>query len=96
MEYSKIRLDLTFAALNLTCTRGQKAFPVFHADRVIIRLPCGQSQLSRIWKVQCEWLGKGMLFSVEQAFVGTDEKRAPLKTPAWEAKKSPTYPVPRA
>ena len=30
-------------------------------------------------------LGKGMLFSVEQAFVGRDEKRAPLKTPAWEA-----------
>ena len=29
--------------------------------------------------------GKGMLFSVEQAFVGRDEKRAPLKTPAWEA-----------
>ena len=27
-----------------------------------------------------------MLSSVEQAFVGTDEKRAPLKTPAWEAK----------
>ena len=26
-----------------------------------------------------------MLFSVEQAFVGKDEKRAPLKTPAWEA-----------
>ena len=26
-----------------------------------------------------------MLFSVEQAFVGTDEIRAPLKTPAWEA-----------
>ena len=26
-----------------------------------------------------------MLFSVEQAFVGRDEKRAPLKTPAWEA-----------
>ena len=29
-----------------------------------------------------------MLFPVEQAFVGRDEKRAPLKTPAWEA--SPT------
>jgi len=29
--------------------------------------------------------GKGMLSSVEQAFVGRDEKRAPLKTPAWEA-----------
>ena len=28
-----------------------------------------------------------MLFSVEQAFVGRDERRAPLKTPAWEAKQ---------
>ena len=27
-----------------------------------------------------------MLFLVEQAFVGRDEKRAPLKTPAWEAR----------
>ena len=26
-----------------------------------------------------------MLFPVEQAFVGRDEKRAPLKTPSWEA-----------
>ena len=26
-----------------------------------------------------------MLSSVEHAFVGRDEKRAPLKTPAWEA-----------
>ena len=25
-----------------------------------------------------------MLFSAEQAFVGRDETRAPLKTPAWE------------
>ena len=30
-----------------------------------------------------------MLFSVEQAFVGRDEKRAPLKMPAWEANRSP-------
>ena len=30
-------------------------------------------------------LGKGMSFSVEQAFVGRDETRAPLKSPAWEA-----------
>ena len=30
-------------------------------------------------------LGKGMLSSAEQAFVGRDEKRAPLKAPAWEA-----------
>ena len=27
-----------------------------HADRVIIGLPCGQGQLSRIWKVQRDWL----------------------------------------
>ena len=26
-----------------------------------------------------------MLSSVEQAFVGRDEKRAPLRKPAWEA-----------
>ena len=26
-----------------------------------------------------------MLFPAEQAFVGRDEKGAPLKTPAWEA-----------
>ena len=30
-----------------------------------------------------------MLFSVEQAFVGRDEKRALLKTPAWEATINP-------
>ena len=29
-----------------------------------------------------------MSFSVKQAFVGRDKKRAPLKTPAWEAKVS--------
>ena len=29
--------------------------------------------------------GKGMLSSVEQAFVGREEIRASLKTPAWEA-----------
>ena len=28
-----------------------------------------------------------MLSSVEQAFAGRDERPAPLKTPAWEAKK---------
>ena len=59
MEYSKILLNLIFAALNLRFIRGQKVFPVIHADRVIIRLPCGQGQLSRIWKVQCDWLSIG-------------------------------------
>ena len=39
--------------------RGHKAFPVFRADRVIIGYACGQGQLSRIWKVQCDWLSLG-------------------------------------
>ena len=59
MEYSKISLTRFFAALNLTFIRGRKAFPVSHADGVIIRLPCGQGQLSRIWKVQSDWLSLG-------------------------------------
>ena len=32
---SKIWRTLIFASLNLTFITGQKAFPVFHADRVI-------------------------------------------------------------
>ena len=73
--------------MSLTFIRGHEGFSKFHADRVIIGLPCGQGQLSRIWKVQRDWLsvGKEMLFSVEQAFVGRDEMRALLKAPAWEA-----------
>ena len=34
-----------------------------------------------------------MLSSVEQAFVGRDEKRAPLKTTAWEATLTGTRPA---
>ena len=88
MEYSKIWLNLIFATLNLTFITGQKAFPVFHTDQVIIRLPCSQGQLSRIWKVQCDLLSveKKMLSSVENAFVGRDEKHALLEMPVWEAK----------
>ena len=59
MEYSKIWLTFIFTVLNVTFIRGQKAFPGFLADRVIIRLPCGQGQLSRIWKVQSDWLSMG-------------------------------------
>ena len=59
---------------------------MFHADRVIIAFPCGQGQP----------FGKGMLFSVQQAFVGRDEIRAPLKTSAWEATSStPPFPPPK-
>ena len=90
LEYSEIWLNLIFAAQNLTFIRGKKDFPVFHADRVIIKLHKKRSRStfqnveSTMWLAK---LGKGMLYSVEQAFVGRDERRAPLKTPAWEAKE---------
>ena len=32
-----------------------------------------------------------MLSSVEQAFVGRDEMRAPLKTPAWEVTRQSVF-----
>ena len=34
-----------------------------------------------------------MLFSVEQAFVGREEIRAPLKMPAGEARAAPALPI---
>ena len=58
-EYSKTWLNLTFAAVSLTFIRGHKAFPVFHTDQVIIRLPCNHREPSRIWKVQGDWLSLG-------------------------------------
>ena len=36
-------------------------------------------------------LGKRMLSSIEQAFVGRDEKRAPLKTPSLVATTMATF-----
>ena len=89
-EYSKRRQNLTFATLSLTFIIGHKTFPMFHADRVLLsgQLPCGsRSTFQNLEGVM--WLannGKGMLFSVKQAFVGRDEIRAPLKTSAWEAR----------
>ena len=87
MEYSKIWLNLTFAALNLTFINGQKALQVFHVRssncQITVRLRSTFQDLeSTMWLAK---LGKGMLFSVEQAFVGRDERRAPLKRPAREA-----------
>ena len=81
MEYSKIWLNLTFAAQNQTFIRRQKAFPVFHADRVIIRLPCGQGQPSRIWKVQCDWLslGKKCCFRLSRRLWGGMKDELPYK-----------------
>ena len=54
--------NLIFLALNLTFIRGHKAFPVFHAGRAIIGLARGQGQLSRIWKLQSDWLSLGKEF----------------------------------
>ena len=88
-EYSKILLNFTFAAVSLTFIRSHKAFLVFHADRVIIGLPCGEGHLSRIWKVQCDWLslGKECCSRLSRRLRGGEGgvTRAPLKTPAWEA-----------
>ena len=83
-EYSKIWLNLTFAALSLTFIRGHKVFPVFMADRVIYQVTLWsrstfQNLESTMWLAK---LGKGMLFLVEQAFVRRDVTQAPLKTPA--------------
>ena len=75
-------VNLTFAALRLTFIRGHEGFLKFHADRVIIGLPCGQGQLSRIWKVQRDWLSLGKEccpWLSRRLWEGTK------KTPAWEA-----------
>ena len=64
-----------------TFIRGKKDFPVFHADRVIIRLPCGQGQLSRIWKVQCDWvsLGKECCTQLSRRLWGGTKDELPQK-----------------
>ena len=45
--------------------------------------------LSTLYFTTVDWSdttqAKGTMFSVEQAFVGRDGKRTPLKTPTWEA-----------
>ena len=80
-EYSKIWLNVNFCC--------SKIFPSVSCRssnyRVTLRSRSTFQNLESIM-----WLakpGKGMLFSVEQAFVGRDERRAPLKTPALEARK---------
>ena len=67
---------------------------MFNADRVIIRLPYGtRSTFQNLESTKrLAKLGKGMMSSVEQSFVGRDERRAPLKTPVWEAT---TYKAPQ-
>ena len=45
--------------VKLTFIRGHEGLSAFHADRVIIGLPCGQGKLSRIWKIQRDWLTVG-------------------------------------
>ena len=50
---------------------------MFHADRVIIGLPCGQGQPFQNLKgtMRLAKFGRGMLFSVEQVVVGRNGKK---------------------
>ena len=82
-EYSEIWLNLTVAALSLIFIRGHKTFPASSNYWVTLQSRSTFQNLeSTMWMAK---LGKGMLFSVEQAFVVRDEIRAPLNTTAWEA-----------
>ena len=87
MEYSKIWLNLIFAAMNLTFIRGPQSFPSVSCRssnyQITLRSRSTFQNLeSTMWLAKH---GKGMLSSVEQAFMGRDKKPAPLKKPAWEA-----------
>ena len=73
--------------MNLTFTRGPQSFPSVSCRssnyQITLRSRSTfQNMESTMWLAKH---GKGMLSSVEQAFVGRDEKRAPLRNPAWEA-----------
>ena len=72
----------------MQCTEYTKSFfcrsESFYADQVIIYRVILWSR-SIFHNLEGTKLGKGMLLSVEQAFVGRDAIRAPLKTSAWEA-----------
>ena len=87
-------VNLTFAAPSLTFIRGHEGFSCRSCRscrsrnyRVTLRSRSTFQNLeSTTWLAK---RGKGMLFSVEQAFVGREEIRAPLKRPAWEATAVP-------
>ena len=88
MEYSKISLNLIFAALNWRLENFSSVSCRSSIYQITLRSRSTFQNLeSTTWLAKH---GKGMLFSVEQAFVGRDEKRASLKTPAWEARVTPT------
>ena len=86
-EYSKIWLDLTFAALRSysfpSVSRRSSNYRITLRSRSTF-----QNLEGTMWLAK---LGKRMLSSVELAFVERDEIRAPLKTPAWEAMRLHTY-----
>ena len=76
-------VNLTFAALRLTFIRGHEGSCRSRDYRVTLRSRSTFQNLeSTMWLAK---RGKGMLSSVEQAFVGREEIQAPLKTPVWEA-----------
>ena len=63
--------------MSLTFSRGHKAFPVFHACNYWITQPSRSSVHNLESTMRLSKFGKGMLFSVEQAFVaqGPEEFR---------------------
>ena len=75
MEYSKISQNLTFATLNLTFLRGPQSFPSVTCRssdyQITLRSrPTFQNLEISVWLTKHE---KGMLSSVEHAFVGRVE-----------------------
>ena len=80
MQYSQEHLKtMVYAEFGgqTECIMGN--WKIENADRVIIRLPCGQGQLSRIWKVQCDWLslGKECCFPLSRRLWGGKNTSSP-------------------
>ena len=90
MEYSKIWLKTYFCHSETNIYGRLESFSSVSCRSSSYQISLRsrstfQNLESTIWLAKH---GKGMLSSVEQAIVGRDEKRAPLKTPAWEARAS--------
>ena len=78
--------------MNLTFIRGPRSFPSVSCRSSNYQITLrSRSNFQNLESTMClAKHGKGMLSSIEQAFVGRDEKRASLKKPAWEARPSKT------
>ena len=72
--------------MNLTFITGPQNFPSVSCRSSNYRLPSDQGQLSRIWKVQCDWLsmGKDCCLWLSRRLWGGMKNELPKKKPAWE------------